>query len=486
MDVCQSRVLFVKPAPTLINEVKNKTLFISSLCAGASLRFNKMIPSARLYLLLIIGLAIAPTLSSIFTINIGMIATLIFDAIALALMIIDRMRSRRHRVQIARLPISRLSIGRENPITLSITSTSPATITICDYYPADFWVSSPILQISIPVNTTQDLTYTVCPLQRGEFPWGDIQVRQLGAWGLAWDDWKIPASTKVAVYPDLIGLKQLSIRLTLQNSGSMRQARRMGVGTEFAEMREYRTGDDPRFIDWKASARRFGATPSASLQVRVLEPEQEQTLIILLDRGRLMTARVEGLKRFDWGLNATLSLALAGLNRGDKVGVGVFEREVSTWIAPERGQHHLSKIIEHLTPIQPVLLEPDYMGAVTKLVNQQSRRALVVLMTDLVDITASAELIAALGRLAPRYLPFCVTLRDPQVDKLAHSAVDVEGNEALASAYTKAVALDLLSQRQIAFAQLKQKGVLVLDAPANQISEQLVERYLQIKAKNQI
>ncbi|QXE24231.1 hypothetical protein B6N60_02935 [Richelia sinica FACHB-800] len=46
--------------------------------------------------------------------------------------------------------------------------------------------------------------------------------------------------------------------------------------------------------------------------------------------------------------------------------------------------------------------------------------------------------------------------------------------------------MDLLAQRQVAFAQLKQKGVLVLDAPANQISDQLVESYLQLKAKNKL
>jgi uncharacterized protein (DUF58 family) len=209
-----------------------------------------------------------------------------------------------------------------------------------------------------------------------------------------------------------------------------------------------------------------------------------------------MTAQVQGLKRFDWGLNATLSLALAGLHRGDRVGIGVFDREVTSWIPPERGQHQLSKLIERLTPIQPVLLEPDYVGAVTKLVNQQTRRALVVLITDIVDITASAELLSALGRLTPRYLPFCVALRDPQVDRIAHTPLNQEsdgeklkkGNldasKAIAAAYTRGVALDLLSQRQVVFAQLKQKGVLVLDAPANQISEQLVDRYLQLKARN--
>jgi uncharacterized protein (DUF58 family) len=297
---------------------------------------------------------------------------------------------------------------------------------------------------------------------------------------LAWHDWKIPASQTVAVYPDLVGLRSLSIRLTLENTGTMRQARRIGMGTEFAELREYGIGDDIRLIDWKATARR-----SRPL-VRVLEPEREQTLIILLDRGRLMTAQVQGLKRFDWGLNATLSLALAGLHRGDKVGIGVFDREVTTWIPPERGQHQLPKLIERLTPIQPILLEPDYVGAVTKLVNQQTRRALVVLITDIVDVTASAELLAALVRLTPRYLPFCVTLRDPQVDRLAHTPpiLEKEKQGAIEATYARAVALDLLAQRQVAFAQLKQKGVLVLDAPANQISEQLVDRYLQLKARN--
>lgn len=117
-----------------------------------------------------------------------------------------------------------------------------------------------------------------------------------------------------------------------------------------------------------------------------MQPEQEQTLIILLDRGRLMTAQVQGLKRFDWGLNATLSLALAGLNRGDRVGIGVFDRQMHTWIRPERGQQQLNQLINRLTSIQPVLLESDYIRAVTNVVQQQPRRALVVLITEIVDV----------------------------------------------------------------------------------------------------
>jgi uncharacterized protein (DUF58 family) len=56
----------------------------------------------------------------------------------------------------------------------------------------------------------------------------------------------------------------------------------------------------------------------------------------------------------------------------------------------------------------------------------------------------------------------------------------------VASTYARAVALDLLAQRQVALATLKQKGVLILDAPADQITEQLVDRYLQVKARGQL
>ncbi len=437
---------------------------------------KRMSPSIRVYLLLLLGIAIAPLVATIWNVSQSILVTLLFDGVVLGLMVLDSRLVRRHRIQIARSLPPRLSIGRDNPVTLSITSAKkPAKVQICDYYPTGFKVSTPALSTTLAANSSQELSYTVHPTQRGEFAWGDIQVRQLGSWGLAWDDWKVPQTEKVKVYPDLVGLRSLSIRLTLQSSGSIRKLRQRGIGTEFAELRDYGTGDDLRLIDWKATARRNRPL------VRVLEPEQEQTLIILLDRGRLMTAQVSGLKRFDWGLNATLALALAGLSRGDRVGVGVFDRQMHTWIRPERGQNQLSGLIDRLTGIQPVLLESDYLGAVTNVVQQQTRRALVVLITDLVDVTASAELLAALGRLTPRYLPFCVTLRDRQVDRLAHTFT-----QDVTAAYARAVALDLLAQRQVAFAQLKQKGVLVLDAPADQITDRLVERYLQIKARNQL
>lgn len=438
-----------------------------------------MTPTLRFYGLLILGGVVATLLNAMapsdnpFSAPLGLL--LLFDGVVILLMFLDGLQVMgRQQAIVRREKLPRLSIGRENPVTLKVSAPRAAVnLQIYDRYPAAFDEVPMPLVVTCPAKTAKTITYQVMPTRRGEYQWGDIQIRQQGAWGLAWFSWTVPAAQTVAVYPDLIGLRSLSIQLAIQSTGNVRQRKRLGIGTEFAELREYAIGDDPRLIDWKATARR--STPL----VRVLEPEREQSLIILLDKGRLMTAQVKGLSRFDWGLNATLSLALAGIHRGDRVGVGVFDREMHTWVSPTGGQTHLQHLIEKLTPLQPELLESDYLGAVTKVATQQHRRALVVLITDVVDKTASAELLTALTRLKARHLPFCVTLRDPQVDTQAHQfTTDV------AAAYCRAVALDLLEQRQIVFAQLKQSGVLVLDAPANQITTPLIDDYLRIKARN--
>ncbi|MFN3360087.1 MAG: DUF58 domain-containing protein [Pseudanabaenaceae cyanobacterium] len=444
-----------------------------------------MLLSERAYFLLLgVGLvgAVLFGLSPVpFRWQMASLALIVGNLLVLMLALLDMLTV--DRVKVWRLLAPRLSIGQPNPVVIKIESAAqPCYVEIRDSYPPQFVVSRDTWQVQLGARVGCELTYTITPDRRGVFPWGDIYVRQRGRWGLAFRQWQVPAQQEVAVYPDLVSLKALTIKLAMETAGAIRQRRRLGIGTEFAELREYHLGDDTRLIDWKATARRDRPL------LRVLEPEQEQTLIVLLDRGRLMTARVAGLTRFDHGLNALLALAMTALHRGDRVGVGVFDREMYCWIPPERGQHRLGKIMEQLTPIEPQLLEPDYMTAVGKVVQQQTRRALVVMLTDIIDETASAELLTAMAHLRPRYLPFCVTLRDPEIDRLAHTFPDpamVDGmTTAIKAAFDRAVALDLLAHRELAFAKLRQQGVLVLDAPAHQVSQPLVDRYLQLKQRS--
>lgn len=438
-----------------------------------------IVPTRKTYGLLVGGGTIA-TLLTIFSnapdrLVAALVSLLLFDGAVLAAMIYDGRRAHARKVTVSRDPLHRLSIGRDNPIYLRCEALNHSRLRLYDNYPGNFDGTPMPLVVELAPGGTKTVSYKVNPRERGNYDWGNIQLQQQGPLGLAWADRNISAATTVAVYPDLIGLNQLSIKLALQSTGTLKQKRRLGVGTEFAELREYGIGDDPRFIDWKATAR------LSQPLVRVLEPEREQTLVILLDRGRLMTAQVQRLTRFDWGLNAALSLALAGISRGDRVGIGVFDRTLHTWLPPKSGRATLQQMIERLTPLQPVLQESDYLAAVTHAAQQQFRRSLIVMITDIVDQTASGELLSAMARMRPRHLPFCITLRDSSIDYQAQqTTTEVD------AAYRRAVALDLLSQREVAFSKLRQRGVLVLDAPAHQISEPLVEAYLRIKTQGRL
>ncbi|WNC21585.1 MULTISPECIES: DUF58 domain-containing protein [unclassified Thermosynechococcus] len=413
----------------------------------------------------------------------------LYDLVIFGLSLWDYIRIGRWQLTLDRACESRLSIGRQNPIRLRLHTRGEVSLNeqiwveLYDYVPAEFTGEIPYFAFAASAQSTLELLYHVFPPRRGAFQWSGCDVRLRSSWGLAWRRWFAPVVTEVEVYPDLMGLRSLSIRLSLDFSGSLRRRRYALGGTEFAELREYHLGDDLRLMDWKASARRGRPL------VRAMEPERDQPLIILLDRGRLMTATVAGLKRFDWGLNAALALALTGLRRGDKVGLGIFDQQLHTWIAPQSGDSHLGQILSQVYRCEPVLEESDYVGTVSAILGHYTRRALVVVLTEVIDEVASQELLAAMARLTPRFLPFCVALRDRHIETLAHRPLmpqPLAAVDQVTSLYEQAVALDLLHQRQRAFAHLEQQGVLVLDAPADQMSEQLVDRYLLLKARGRL
>lgn len=245
-----------------------------------------MIPTTRVYALLLGAGTIAVLMVLLwpgdFRFTASLLTLLGLNGLVLAAMLVDSLQGRSQLVQVEREPLQRLSINRDNSVQLTVTNPGPATqVMLRDGYPqAHFMASTETLSTVLASGAAETLSYTVQPTMRGEYNWGVLQVRQRSPWGLAWLEQSVPLAQTVQVYPDLMGLRSLTLKLAQSSAGALRQKRRLGIGTEFTELRDYNAGDDPRLIDWKATARRDRPL------VRVLEPEQEQTLIILLDRGR--------------------------------------------------------------------------------------------------------------------------------------------------------------------------------------------------------
>lgn len=81
-----------------------------------------------------------------------------------------------------------------------------------------------------------------------------------------------------------------------------------------------------------------------------------------------------------------------------------------------------------------------------------------------------------------------MTLKDRQITQVAslRHGEEAKKEEIVNSIYRRAVATDLLSQRELALSVLQRRGCLILDAPPQELSDKLVDAYLDVKTRGRL
>jgi len=252
----------------------------------------------------------------------------------------------------------------------------------------------------------------------------------------------------------------------------LRQLRRDGRGSEFARLRDYAQGDSVRDVDWKATARRGRPV------TRVMESERSPTVLIGVDAGRSMAARVDGLTKLDHAVNAALFLAFVAVRNGDRVGLVVFADGIKTYLAPAAGRLQYRKIVDALYTAKPHLTYVDYLALFKELNVRLLKRSLLCVFTDFIDEDQAQTMVEPMRRLARRHVPLCLSVKDAALAQLLETQPpDAE------VAYQHAVASELLLEREAMKRKVGRDGVTVVDVEANQLSLAAVNQYLEIKAR---
>lgn len=317
------------------------------------------------------------------------------------------------------------------------------------------------------------LVWHLTPLTRGDLRFGNLHLRLLGPLGLCARQVAVPAEVQVKVYPDLTALSRDALWLArTSDAPSTRLVRRPAEGREFESLREYRPGDDVRTLDWKATARR------AKPMVRQHQPEKNQTVLLLIDCGRAMAGVVRGRRKLDHAVDAALRVARVSLDQGDQVGVMAVGATVKAWLPPARGNEQLRAITHALYRVEATLEETDWGRAFTLAFSQKVRRALVLLVTDLLDHEASRALVLRTRRLVPRHLPLVASLVDEDLSRLVQAIPD-----GVAAAHRRQVAARLEDDVLRTVAQLRDAGARVVRTHAGALGPAAVNAYLDVKAR---
>ena len=191
--------------------------------------------------------------------------------------------------------------------------------------------------LKLPAGRMQETAYKHTLPRRGRHRFTGFRISTRFPFGFIRKSRDITAPADVLVYPALVPVPETVIRAGLAEAGRNQTASRSRSG-DFHGLREFRTGDDPRDIHWRTSARH------GRHFVRECEEETGRTVLLVLENPRVADAAA-----FEAAVSLTASVALALLKKGLLVGL----KTADSFVPPAAGPGQVADLLEPLALIQP-------------------------------------------------------------------------------------------------------------------------------------
>ncbi|HEV7767140.1 MAG TPA: DUF58 domain-containing protein [Thermoanaerobaculia bacterium] len=284
-------------------------------------------------------------------------------------------------------------------------------------------------------------------------------------------------TTKVHVLPNLRAVGRMHKRLNhyaLRSLGA-RTAPKIGKGRDFDRLRDYVRDDDYRDVAWRASARH------GRLIVREFRMERSQDVLLCLDSGHRMAARVEQITRLDHAVNASVLISYICNRMEDKTGIVSFDVGVDKGLPTGRGAAHLRAITAYVTELEAAYRHTDYLALAASLRRRLHHRTLILILTVLPEHEERHDLLRAVTMLAPQHLPLFVALTDR--DLRAQASLLPANREELSRTL---VARDLWLGRAELIRELRARGAMVVESTAEDWGVDSVNAYIDVKRRQML
>lgn len=224
-----------------------------------------------------------------------------------------------------------------------------------------------------------------------------------------------------------------------------------GRGMEFDEVREYTPGDDVRSIDWNVTARR------GQPYVKRYVEERELTVMLLVDLSASGQFGSVAQVKTEIATELCAVLALSAIKNNDKVGLLLFTDQIEKFVPPQKGRHHVLRVIREVLYFQPQHRGTDIGLALEYLHKISHRRAVSFLVSDF--LTTGYEKSLRLACRRHDIIPISITdRRELQLPRLGFVALhDLEtGEQLVVDTASAAVRREYERRRASAVAQRRQ------------------------------
>lgn len=392
---------------------------------------------------------------------------------------------------------ARIGVERELPAVVGLDTaavvrwriTSPSRralrIRLADELAPSLRADSRRAAVAVPPRGAATASTAIRPGRRGRFTPTELTVRVEGPWRLVARQSVRSLPGVLRVLPPFRSRQEAELRIDRARllEVGLRSAQGRGGGTEFDQLREYGPDDEFRRIDWAATARTNRAI------VRTYRAERNQTVLTLLDSGRVMAGVVDDpalvgvgpIPRLDHAMDAVMMMTAVATRLGDRAGLVAFADDIRAVVGPGASRGQLVRVTEAMYDLTPRLVESDYRRAFAEALGRYRRRALLVVLTELAPEAVEETLVPALPLVVRDHLVVVAGVRDPEVDRWAR-AVPTEAR----TAYRKAAAVQALEARRLVVGRLRGLGATVVDAVPGRLAPELADAYLRVKATGRL
>ena len=193
-----------------------------------------------------------------------------------------------------------------------------------------------------------------------------------------------------------------------------------GQGIEFSELREYRSGDDVRSIDWNVTARYNQPYVKEFIEERDL---QVYFLFDISSSGSFGNKISKKRK----ALEMVASLVFAAQRNNDNIGIFLFTNKIEKFIPARRGKKHTFKILRSIISFQPKSQITDLRASLASVSQILKKRSMLFIISDFFDTSDYSKALKILSTMHDVVLIRILDSREQEIPQIGF--IELEDKE---------------------------------------------------------
>lgn len=379
----------------------------------------------------------------------------------------------------SRVVADKFSNGEDNPVRVIIRNGYPVGVRcrLIDEIPVEFQNRNISFHANVSSGEQQEIDYTLRPTKRGTYGFGKVRAFISTRLSLVERRYSFDLEQEVAVYPSFMMMHRYEL-MAYGNyhpeNGAIR-TRALGGNMAFEQIKPYVVGDDPRTVNWKATAKHN------HLMVNTYTEERSQQIYCLVDKGRTMQSPFNGMTMLDHAINTVLTLSNVILKKGDRAGLITFSNTSRNCVRADNRMGQLNKISESLYRLETHYQEADFEKLYVSVVRQIPTRSLLILFTNFDTVTGMKRHLPALRQLATRHLVLVVLFENSELNKAMERPV-----RGVKDVYFETIAAGFAMEKRQMVRELSQLGIRVILSKPEALTVNSINSYLDLKERKLI